>query len=111
MSANKKTDWVEGRQGSGYFKKLLFMGPFFDGYLLKFPTGSHIDWHTDPVPGKRHWRFNWIVKHARRGGIFERRGKLIRLCNSEFFRADLEEHKIHPVVEGEMLILSIGVAI
>jgi hypothetical protein len=44
--------WQKGRQNSGYDKLLLAAVPFpipFDCYLLRFPEGSQIPPHRDPV--------------------------------------------------------------
>jgi hypothetical protein len=57
--------WQRGRQGTGYDKLLLLANPFFvpfDLYLLRFPDGTEIPPHQDPVTGKRHYRLNIILK-------------------------------------------------
>jgi hypothetical protein len=49
----------------------------WDCYLIKYPTGSRIPFHTDPLPvaegqePKVHRRLNAIIKTAGRGGAFE----------------------------------------
>jgi hypothetical protein len=48
--------WQKGRQNSGYDKLLLAAVPFpipFDRYLLRFPEGSQIPPHRDPVRAGR----------------------------------------------------------
>ena len=62
--------WQRGRQGTGYDKLLLLANPFvipFDFYLLRFPDGTEIPPHQDPVTGKRHYRLNIILKRPRAG--------------------------------------------
>lgn len=39
-----------------------------DCYILKYPEGSEIPPHTDPVPGRKHWRMNVVLKRATVGG-------------------------------------------
>src|SRR3982750_3791869 len=63
--------WQRGRQGTGYDKLLLVANPLlipFDLYLLRFPDGTEIPPHKDPVTGKRHYRLNIILKRPRAGG-------------------------------------------
>jgi hypothetical protein len=106
------SEWIEGRQGSGYFKKLIFQGPFFDCYLLKFPEGSCVHWHTDPVPGKRHWRLNIFLKQCERGGHFIRKGFSDNIgARFQLFRPDIQEHMVTPVDKGVRYVLSIGVVL
>lgn len=53
--------WEHGRQGTGYQKMLLIACPWplaFDLYLLKYPVGTKIPPHRDPVKGRRHYRLN-----------------------------------------------------
>ena len=47
--------WQRGRQGTGYDKMLLLTARWplrFDSYLIRYPEGSEIPPHTDPVQGK-----------------------------------------------------------
>lgn len=109
-------DWQEGRQGTGYLKKLLWFGPtpfstvWFDIHLLKFPVGSGIPWHVDRVnPGEKHYRLNVYLKGARRGGEFLSKKKPI--VNGGFFqlfRPDINAHMVTKVEEGTRYVLSIG---
>jgi len=62
--------WERGRQRSGYDKLLLLAGQRFDVYLLRFPVGSSVPRHRDPVDGARHLRLNVVLVPARRGGEF-----------------------------------------
>ena len=56
--------WEEGRVGTGYRKLTLFRGHRFlpfDCYLIDYPIGSSVPTHTDPIPGKRHFRLNILL--------------------------------------------------
>lgn len=103
--------FIEGRQNTGYQKLCLINFWFFDMYLLKYPTGSSIPKHTDPVPGKRHWRLNYELRKARRGGNFNCSGNYFRLGRLYVFRSDILQHEVSTIQEGSRLVLSIGVAI
>lgn len=63
--------WNDGRQRSGYTVLPLFMSKRFDLYLLRYRKGDGIADHRDPVPGRRHFRLNWIVWNAAEGGEFK----------------------------------------
>lgn len=102
--------WVEGRQGSGYFKlKILESKLFkFDIYLLKFPVDSYINLHTDPaLPGYKHHRLNIVLKAPKKGGTFvldglEQKGRIHK------FRPDIQMHNLNRIEEGIRYVLSIG---
>lgn len=108
--------WQPGRQGTGYLKKLLWFGPlpfgviWFDAYLLKFPEGSHIYWHKDPVEkGEKHYRLNVFLKSVDVGGKFVCEGKTI--LNTRFvqcFRPDIQRHMVTKIEKGTRYVLSIG---
>ncbi len=59
--------WETGRQKTGYQKLLIWeqKWPFtFDSYLLRYPPGTGVTTHTDPVqPGFEHHRINIILKN------------------------------------------------
>lgn len=95
--------WELGRQGTGYFKKLLLQGPWFDLWLLKYPVGTQIPVHTDPVPGKRHYRLNIVLKgeQAFKGNAIFRWGPVV------LFRPDITPHYVSEV-SRERLVLSFG---
>lgn len=105
--------WTEGRQMTGYLKKTLFsfsIGKFhFDGHVLKFPTGTSIPTHTDPVDGYDHYRLNLLLKKAKEGGLFYLNNER-KLGRVQFFRPDLQKHKVSKVVEGTRYVLSFGFA-
>ena len=66
--------WQRGRQGSGYDKMLLLTARWplpFDSYLIRYPEGSAIPPHTDPVSTGRHYRLNIVLKASPRGGEFQ----------------------------------------
>jgi hypothetical protein len=65
--------WQRGRQGTGYDKMLLLTARWplpFDSYLLRYPEGSEIPPHTDPVTTGRHYRLNIVLKSPKSGGEF-----------------------------------------
>lgn len=101
--------WVPGRQNSGYLKRLLARGPGFDLYLLRYPSGSYIAPHTDPVPGRVHLRVNVLLKKPRSGGDFTGEVVYVDRPRVKVFRSD-RTHSITPV-EGERLVLSLGLAV
>lgn len=82
--------WEIGRQGTGYFKKLLGSGPFWDCWLLKYPAGSSIPVHTDPVSGKVHRRIN-IVIWGEQTFMGE---NLFRFGSIVYFRPDIMPHSV-----------------
>jgi hypothetical protein len=106
--------WQEGRQGSGYQKLKLFESKWLkcDVYLLKFPTGSAIDYHYDQVKGYQHSRINVILKKAKKGGKFYIEGLAgyPRFIKSRvvWFRPDIDYHGVTPIEEGTRYVLSIG---
>ena len=95
--------WELGRQGTGYFKKLLAKGKTWDLYLLKYPPLTHIPQHTDPVPCKKHYRLNVVL----RGADSYRGDSLVRLPRVVLFRPDYMMHAVQPT-EEERLVLSLG---
>ena len=106
-------NWQEGRQGSGYRKALLATSKFlkFDLYLLHYPDGSYIAWHTDPaVEGYEHHRINITLKKPRGGGQFiTRKGNVTIMWKSRIvkFRPDITEHCVS-MCHGERYVLSLG---
>lgn len=103
--------WQKGRQQSGYDKMLLAtaMWPLpFDMYLLKYPRGSYIDPHTDPVTNKKHYRINIVIKNAAIGGEFVCATPIFETDRIKFFRPDACEHSVTKVEQGSRFVLSIG---
>lgn len=103
--------WKKGRQGSGYFKRLLLKGKTWDLYLLKYPAGSHIETHLDPVEGKEHHRINIVLKKSKGGFFFKDDGstRVMFLLNRIVrFRPDIEAHGVTTVISGTRYVLSFG---
>lgn len=102
--------WKPGRQGGNYWKlKLLSWEPHFDLYLLYYPHWSFIAPHRDPVPGRRHYRANLLLREARNGGRFWRHGPaLFQWRGLVVFRPDVVEHGVERIRDGSRLVLSLG---
>jgi Rps23 Pro-64 3,4-dihydroxylase Tpa1-like proline 4-hydroxylase len=104
--------WKEGRQGTGYFNKLLLQGKTWDCYLLKYPEGSFIPKHTDPVEdNKEHHRINFTFWRAKSGGQFVLHDRGLKILGHQrfaHFRPDIEPHSVRRVNEGTRYVLSIG---
>ena len=103
--------WQRGRQGTGYDKMLLLTAPWplpFDCYLIRYPDGSEIPPHTDPVAAGRHYRLNVILKAPRSGGEFVCANPLFATRRIKLFRPDACEHSVTRVVGGSRYVLSVG---
>jgi hypothetical protein len=103
--------WQRGRQASGYDKMLLATALWplpFDCYLLRFPTGSEIPPHTDPVSTGRHYRLNIVIWRARAGGEFVCATPIFETRRIKFFRPDACEHSVTRVTAGTRYVLSLG---
>lgn len=101
--------WVPGRQGGGYQKLSLLRLKSADAYLLRYPAGSFVRFHTDEVPGFKHYRLNVVLRKARLGGDFQLLGRpLLAFWRFRLFRPDRYAHAVEPVVKGERLVLSVG---
>ena len=103
--------WQRGRQGTGYDKMLLLTAPWplpFDCYLIRYPDGSEIPPHTDPVAAGRHYRLNVILKAPRSGGEFVCAKPLFATTRIKLFRPDACEHSVTRVVGGSRYVLSVG---
>lgn len=101
-------NWKPGRQGTGYLKLLLKQGSFYDMYLLKFPEGSEVPEHTDPIWGIQHLRLNLVLRHAKDGGKFQCQHTLLNTSRIKLFRPDEQKHSVTPIKKGSRLVLSIG---
>ena len=88
--------WQEGRQKTGYLKLKLVGFKNVDAYILKYPVGSYIPPHTDPVEGKRHYRLNIVLW-----------GKMFFEPRVRFFRPDVEMHSV-PEVWKTRYVFSAG---
>lgn len=107
--------WTPGRQNGSYFKKLVYQfkcfGFGFDCYLLKYPTGSFIQRHIDPVDKMDHYRLNIIVKLAEKGGVFTSDKSVFRLgARFVLFRPDQTKHAVSLVEYGTRYVISFGFA-
>lgn len=103
--------WQKGRQGTGYDKLLILANPFlvpFDLYLLRFPDGTEIPPHRDPVTGRRHFRLNVILKRSRTGGDFICEAPIFQTRRVNLFRSDLSLHSVSRVEGGTRYVLSLG---
>jgi len=103
--------WQRGRQGTGYDKMLLLTAPWplpFDCYLIRYPDGSEIPPHTDPVAAGRHYRLNVILKAPPSGGEFVCAKPLFATTRIKLFRPDACEHSVTRVVGGSRYVLSVG---
>lgn len=103
--------WQRGRQGSGYDKMLLLTARWplpFDSYLIRYPEGSAIPPHTDPVGTGRHYRLNIVLKASPRGGEFVCATPIWQSRRIKFFRPDACEHSVTRVEGGSRYVLSVG---
>ena len=103
--------WQKGRQGTGYDKLLILVNPLlipFDLYLLRFPDGTEIPPHRDPVTGRRHYRLNLILWKPRAGGEFVCEDPIFETKRIKLFRSDLSTHSVTKVEGGTRYVLSLG---
>lgn len=103
--------WERGRQGSGYDKLLLAANTFlipFDLYLLRFPVGTYIPPHRDPVATGRHYRLNVILKRSPAGGEFVCDSPIYQSARLNLFRSDICTHSVTRVEGGSRYVLSLG---
>jgi hypothetical protein len=111
--------WKKGRQNTGYEKLKIFQFFNMDCYILRYNVGDSIPWHTDPVPGRKHFRLNIVLKNAIRGGIFCARYTdsnqftqfKINRSSVVFFRSDITEHSVSEIEKGQRIVLTFGIAI
>jgi hypothetical protein len=103
--------WDTGRAGTGYWKMKLLesVSGKFDLYLLKYPKGSFINWHTDPTfSGFNHWRLNLVLWRTK-GGEFETRDACkVKTSRLNIFRPDVNEHRVTTIESGTRYVLSLG---
>lgn len=111
-----KLPWEPGRQGTGYDKlKIANHWKFFsrfkwDIYLLRYPTGSGIPRHRDPVPNHKHYRLNIYLWNAKAGGAPEHDAVIIGNRFFTLFRPDINTHSVSTVTEGTRYVLSFGLS-
>ena len=103
-------NWVKGRGNTGYFKVLIMQSwiPIpFDIYILKFPKGSYIEPHKDPMDSGRHFRLN-IIWNSKSGGEFKCDNNIIDWKFLKLFRSDRDLHSVCEIKEGTRYVLSVG---
>ena len=103
--------WQRGRQGTGYDKMLLLTARWplpFDSYVIRYPEGSEIPPHTDPVQAGRHYRLNIVLKSSPSGGEFVCAAPIYASRRIKLFRPDACEHSVTRVVGGSRYVLSVG---
>jgi hypothetical protein len=99
--------WEHGRQGTGYSKLRVYSFLRTDCYLLYYPPGSHVPVHHDPVPGKRHWRANLILRGE--DAFWSEKPPLLNWSWLKVFRSD-EPHSVGEV-SSPRWVLSFGLAL
>ncbi len=98
-------NWQKGRQGTGYLKAKIVAFKRFDCYLIKYPVGSFIPCHTDPVTrGYKHYRINVVLKGDNDSFVGKYIFKWWRII---LFRPDIMPHSVL-TIRKERLLLSIG---
>lgn len=110
----KNFRWEKGRQDSRYSKMLIATAKFpvpWDFYILKYPVGSEIKEHVDPVSDRCHYRLNIIIKKAKKGGEFFTEKSIINTSRIKFFRPDLYKHSLTKIEKGSRYVISIGWAV
>jgi hypothetical protein len=103
--------WQPGRQQSGYDKMLIVQSLWplpFDVYILRYPEGSEVRPHRDPVTAGQHYRLNVILTRAAEGGEFHCADPLYATARIKLFRPDVSEHSVSKVIRGRRYVLSIG---
>jgi hypothetical protein len=80
----------------------------FDSYLIRYPEGSEISPHVDPVQAGRHYRLNIVLKAPRAGGEFICATPIFATKRIKLFRPDACEHSVTRVIGGSRYVLSIG---
>lgn len=107
-------NWEPGRQGTGYEKlklwvKLKYFGRYkWDAYILRYPEGSKIPSHTDPLPEHAHYRLNIYLLNAKAGGVPEHDKAIVSNRFFTLFRPDLYEHSVSEITRGSRYVLSLG---
>lgn len=106
--------WKPGRLGGHYEKMMLIRSRLFqcDLYILRFPEGSHVKEHIDPVDNGRHYRANLTLRKPKEGGeIFIDGTPIYEGSRLTIFRPDIQKHWMTKIIKGSVLILSFGFAI
>lgn len=101
--------WIDGRQGDGY--KILYLWNWlFDLVLIRYPVGSYVRCHRDPVKRGNHHRINIELTRPMNGGHFNCDLKWVRIKLPRFvwFRPDKGLHSVSLVKGSERWVFSIG---
>ncbi len=99
--------WEQGRLGTGYRKMTLFMNELWDCHLIHCKQEALLHKHTDPVPGRKHFRLNVVLWPAAVGGKFRCAGA-VTVGPFTLFRPDIMPHEVTRVQRGNRVVLSIG---
>lgn len=106
--------WQAGRQHSGY-DKMLLAGCYYpipyDVFLLRYPQGSFIKPHKDPLTKGKHYRINIVIKHAKQGGRFICDDTILNTKRVKIFRSDKALHSVSAIEKGTRYVLSIGLVL
>jgi hypothetical protein len=112
--------WEPGRQDTGYQRLRVIHWGFpnwlkkralgIDLYVLRYPAGSYLPVHTDPVPGYRHFRFNVVMKQSKSGGKFLCDNTIFNTGRIKLFQSDLP-HSLTPIESGVRYVLSFGICL
>lgn len=128
--ARNDSGWGPGRQGTGYEKKdvlehlacerlikrarLALGDPLMvDAWLLRYPVGSAIPAHTDPVPDQlHHVRFNALLL-AGQGGVlyFDGDEQIFDEGDALLFRPDVVKHQVTEVQRNPRVVFSVGAVV
>ena len=105
--------WKNGRQNSGYqtitlIKKGFSLGKLsgFDLHIIRYNDGSYIPPHVDEVDKNNHYRFNFVLKYPKSGGVFQCE-KYFKFWRLIMFRPDKYIHSVSKC-EGTRYVLSFG---
>lgn len=100
-----KRKWTKGRQNYFYEKLKLFSFWRMDCYLIRYSKGCAIGYHTDDVPGFKHYRCNIQLRGIDRLCCPEEK-PLVKRKRITVFRSD-KLHSFGITLENG-LILSFG---
>jgi len=97
--------WEQGRQQTGYLKKLLLQGSWWDLWLLKYPPLSSIRPHIDPVTRRRHFRLNFCFWGEQT--FWSANPPILNLGRLVIFRPDIDIHGVR-ISFRSRYVLSLG---
>lgn len=90
--------------------KVLFSSKRVSLNLVTYPQGHKVLHHHDPMGSGRYFKFNVVLKKARKGGEFSADKLIINLFNRVFlFRPDLYSHSVTQIEQGERTLLSLAI--